>query len=343
MINQFTELKNKTNELEDELLNLKTEKQGEKSESHCLNFSRNFSSLEVILPKKIFVARIQPSKKTNIVLQMLVDLTLSVSESVEINLICGEFSIYKYRKVLTEGSNQISIMQNFEPLTTDKFPVYLEITPLTKKNIMVNQISLFAWGDLLGKYSTNYQGIETKDSYLLSILDNNCVYGLMTEKKENEFNLIDFEFIDNAISYSIFYSEKDDIVYFFRVDLNGNLFFSSFFDRYEKFIASGVSEVSADVSDSGVILVSYIKNNKCYYFEIDENKRISMHKRLYCNYVLISKTLCFYNKLKGKFIIIATGLNDNNYLIEQLDETFSNNNTVVAEYSFSVTENGSEL
>ena len=344
MIDQLTDLTNKTNELEELVLNLKSNQESETSQTNCQSFSRNFSNLEIILPKKLLIARIEPLKKGNILFQCYVDLTLTTTESVEISFIVGGFSINKCNKILSAGSNQITIMQNYDPLTLEKFSVHIEITPLSQKPININYVSLFVWGNLFGSKDLEYQALELENNYFLSMLDNNCVYYATVNKDTGTYNLTDYTFLDLALSYCFLYSENDDTIYFFRVDLNGNLFYSDISTSKEIFLETNVSHVSADISStSHNILVTYVKNNQCFYFEINENKLISSHQRLYSNYVPISKSLCYYNKYSDKFILILTGSGENNYIIEQIKVDYLHNSEVVANYSFTATTNGSGL
>lgn len=337
MIDQLTELTNKTNELELTIQNITEKQKVDEGQTNSISFSRNFSSLEIIMPKRIFVAKIEPKQNSNILFQCQLDLTLTASENVEISFIVNGFVIYKTYKILPVGSNQISIMQNFKPIDDSKFSVYVEITPVTQKPVVLNNISLFAWGNLNGDYQIDYQAIDLGSKYLLSMNESNCIYAIQTDKEISEFNLSDLNYINNGLSHSFVYDEENNIIYLFRVDLNGNLFYSNFENGYEIFLVSDVTSVSADISDSGKMLVTYIKNNECYYFEISENHSISSHRKLFVNSILVRKCLCYYNSLRNKFLLILSSSNDNNYLVEQINENFSNSDTVTAEYGFYIT------
>lgn len=336
MIDQITELKNKTSELETKIQVLTEKQKNEESQTNCLSFSRNFSNLDIILPKKILVARIEPNQNLNILFQCQLDLTLASEESVEISLIVNEFKIYKTYKVLPVGSNQVSIMQNFKPLTDKKFSLYVQISPVTQKSILLNNISLFAWGNLKGNYSIDYQAINIGDKYLLSMLDNNCIYALKTNKELAEFNIADFDYVGTAISHSLIYDSINNTTYLFRVDLNGNLLYSNLDTKNEIFLTNNVSYVSADISLTGKILVAIVKENECYYFEIDENKNVSIIRKLYVNSVTVARVLCYFNKFRNKFMIALSNPNDSNYLVEQINETISNSDTVNVEYEFTI-------
>ena len=341
MIDQLTELTNKTNELESKIQSLTEKQTFDELQTNSISFSRNFSSLEIIMPKRILVARIEPKQNLNILFQCQIDLDLSASENVEISFIANGFVIYKTYKILPAGSNQVSIMQNFKPLTNDKFSVYVEIIPTTQRPVILNHISLFAWGNLNGDYSIDYQAIDVGNKYLLSVNDNNCIYALKSDKEVGEFNISDLNYVGSGISHCFVYDSDGDITYLFRVDLSGNLFYSNFAAQNEIFLASGVSNVSADMSSSGKMLVTYTKNSECYYFEINENHVVSIHRKVYSNSVLVKKVLCYYNPFRNKFLVILSSNSDNNYLIEELNENFSNSDTISVQYGFFVsTVNG---
>ena len=337
MIDQITELTNKTNEIEKIIQNFTEKQKTEETVTNCLNFSRNFSNLEIILPKKILIAKLEPSPNQNILLQCQIDLTLSSDESVEISLIAGNFVIYKTYKILKAGSSQISLMQNYKSLVDGISYIYVEIKPVTQKSVVLNHVALFVWGNLNSQNRVEYQAVDVGNGYLLSMLDNNCVYALISNRGKGEYNLIDFNFVDNSISYAFVYDSQNDATYFFRVDLNGNLFYSNYDDRNEIFLANGVSCVSADISTGGKFLVTYIKNKECYYFEIDENFVCSIHRKLYVGSVILNKVLCYFNSYRNKFILLLTNENNGNFMIEQIDEKFLDSETVTAQYGFFIT------
>ena len=69
MINQITGLFNKTDELEQYLDNFKRVQNRASKKNSCLSFFKNFSNLEVVLPKKILIAKFQAKKNSRIFFQ----------------------------------------------------------------------------------------------------------------------------------------------------------------------------------------------------------------------------------------------------------------------------------
>lgn len=338
MIDKINELVRKTGELENKLLTLEAQQNEEMNRTNCLSFSHHFSNMEIILPKKIYITRIKPSNHSNIFFQCLVDVFLEESESVEISLIVNGLSIYKYLGVLSPGSNQVSIMQNYEPITLDRFSIYIEVTPQSRKAVYISSVTILSWGYFSDDVSPTYQALEVEDGYFLSMLSNGSIYYNLAGKETAALAFSDMTFLDNALSYSFVYSEKDYTMYLLRVDPDGNLFFGTLDKGNEIFITDNVTNVSADISDERKILVTYIKDNQCYYFEIDENKSVSVHRKLYYGYNKFVKTLCYYNKYCKKFLIIPTGELQSNFLFEELPESYFADNYISAEYNFTVTE-----
>ncbi|MBQ8424535.1 MAG: hypothetical protein IJX17_00760 [Clostridia bacterium] len=336
MINRLLDLTNKNDEFEKYLESFENFQNKLSKNSTCLSCVRNFSNLEIILPKKILLTKLNGKEKSKIFFQCLIDFNSSFDEEIEFSLIVNDISIYKSNKKLNSGSNQVCIMQNYTPISSENLSVYIEISPLNEKTINLSMVSLFMWGKFDELETINYQALETKDYYLVSMLDNNSLYFAELEKIKNQLNFNDYNYINDAISYSISYNKNSDTIYLFRVDLMGNLFYSNLANKNEIFLTNNITKVSSSISNNGSILVSYIKNNCCYYFEITNNI-VSVHKKLLNNNFLVNDCLCYYNKHRDKFCIIISTENESNYFIEQVSHNDCGIINISANYSISIT------
>lgn len=335
MINRLLDLNNKTDEFEQYLSSFEKFQNKLSKKSTCISCIRNFSDLEIILPKKILITKLDATENSKIFFQCLLDLNLNSNEDVEFSFIVNDISIYKSKKSLLSGSNQICVMQNYVPLTTEQISVYIEITPVNGKSVFLYMASLFMWGNFEEVSILSYNAIEIYDKYLISIIDNNCLYYTKIDKIKKNINFLDLTYLNEAISHCFIYSSKSDITYLFRVDTMGNLFYSDFLLKNEIYITNNVSNVSASISNDDIILVSYIKNNVCYYCEIIDEV-VSVHKKISCGNIKIANCYSYYNKFRNTFCIVLTSNKDNNYFIEQVKENDCRTNNLSVNYNISI-------
>ena len=336
MINQITSLFNKTDELENYLENFKKVQKRTENKTSCQSFIKNFSNLEVILPKKLLISKVSAEKNSRIFFQALVEFSLPTSETVDFTFLVNDIAIHSDRKTLGAGSNQIVIMRNYEPLESEELSIYLLIKPKNQKALNLQMISLFVWGDLEPLENVTYSAIETSDKFMLSFIDSGSLYTLLTDKQKGEYSFTNFEYQMPAISHCFVYDEFMNELLLFRVDENGNLFLSNFNDLNEKLILTQVKKVSACSNGQGRLLACVIKNNGCEYFEIDANKNISTIKKLKVASVKPTNCYCFFNTFRGEFCIAVADKNDSNFFVSEIKQTASGANNISATYEISV-------
>ena len=317
MINQILDINNKTEELKKYIKEVEDQQKKAEQKSTCKNIIKNFSNLEIMLPKKILLTKLEASQGESLFFQCLIDLSLVSSDYVYFSLVIGDIVVQKYRKKLQAGENQVSILQNYTPITSGEIEIYLQLYPKNEKAITVGQISLFVWGNFTQKTETNYQILETNDNYLLSFLDNNTLYYKLTQKAEGEYATIDFNEFCEAKSYSFAFMPVSKKLLLFRVDSLGNLFYMNFEDKNENFICDNVSFVSACSSANDLILVSIVREYCCYYFEFDTNNNTSKINRLKNFNIKIHSCTNFYNSFTNEFYIVVSTKNGENYLFQE--------------------------
>lgn len=337
MINEITGLISRTEELEKYLEKFEKQQTKNSKKNVCLDFSRNYSNLEVILPKKVLVARVNAEQGSSFFIQAVIDFTLSTSETVEFSLSINDISIYKVKKTLGSGSNQISIMSSFVPVLSEEVEIFVTITPQNQKQLLLSSVTMFVWGDFDITNKCEYEILETSDKYLLTLLYNNIIYYRFADKLNGEYTFSDFSYLAPAIDYSVIYDENNDSVVTLRIDENGNLFYSSLLGGSETLLIGGTEKVSASISpESGKILVAVIKNKKCKYFEISGGGEISLLNDLKYGNHKITDCYVFYNSHRQKFCVILTAENLSNYYAEEIDETTSAVENISASYSINV-------
>lgn len=336
MINEITTLFNKTDELEDYLNNFKKIQNRTENKTTCQSFLKNFSNLEIILPKKISLAKINATKNSRIFFQALVEFSMPTEETVEFAFSVNDIAIHSDKKTLTAGSNQIVIMRNFEPLESEEIEIFLTIKPKNRKTLYLQMVSLFVWGDLEKIENVSYEAIETADKFVLSFIDNDSLYVKIADKNKGEYSFMDFDYLMPAISHSFVYDSVLGALLLFRVDKAGNLFLSNYNDLNEKLLFSKVKKVSVCSNGQGRILATIIKDNDCYYFEINANGSVSSLKKLKVASVKPTNCHCYFNEYRGEFFILVADKNNSNYLVSEIKGTAFGVDNISATYSIFV-------
>lgn len=336
MINKITGLMNKTDELEKYLDSFKKVQNRTLNKNTCLSFLKNLSNAEVILPKKILLAKVDGKANSRIFFQGLIELSLPAKETIELTISVNDIAISSEQKTLSDGFNQVVIMRNYEPLVDGELSVYLTIKPKNQRQLFISGVSLFVWGDFDAESLDDYQVIEINDAYLITLSADGSLYYKLTAKEKGEFSFSNLEFFAPSKSHAIAFDEQNSKTMLLRVDPRGNLFATDFFKFDEKFITSGVSKVSVAGNGCGEFLVSFIKNKSCYYFEMDIGKNFSLIKKLNTPYMVPASCTVIYNKFCGCYEISVSDKKQNNYLTRQVKESEGCADNISASYVIEV-------
>lgn len=336
MIDSIKTLINKTNELEDKLNNLSQTQTISSASSGFASFSKNNISLSFSNLDNFLIAEFEVVASKHLYFQNQIELNLPISQNVKISLIVNDIAIYKTTRKVQEGFNQLSIMKSYVPLKSEQVKVYLKIVAEDGTPITIISNNLFVWGLYEKPIQLEYQVIETNDKYLLSYIENNGIYYKFVDKEEDSLNSEDFQYYGSATSYSFVFNKNADELFLFRIDLDGNLFFTEFYENNETYVTSNASHV-ATATDNNLTVVSYIKNNSCYTFEFDLNRNISNESMVFCYNFEIVKSYIYFNQYNNKFYLILTDANNSNYLTQSVLETKTEHKFINATYSISIT------
>lgn len=334
MISSLSSLAKQNEELRQEIELLKNAQPIESQSASCVCINKNFSNLEIILPKKIILSKLDFSQSSSLYFQGQVDIFSTISEEVEISLIINNISIHKLKKQLEIGNNQIGIFCNFNPILDENAIIYVKFSPKNQKSIYLQNISLFVWGTIKTQDKPKYQALNLNTGYLLSYIFNNNIYYKIVPKKEDEFCSNDFNNLDIASAYSFAYSKIKDEIYLFRINLNGDLFFSTL-NGSETYLMSKIDSVSAVCANDKIYLFC-ISEEKCLYFEIDEFNNISFVKNLKENSFKLKSVYAYFNNYNNKIYIVLTDINNSNYLLEQTLENSNLIEQLKASYNISI-------
>lgn len=335
MDNIFKQLKNKTDELEQKINEFISSSQKKTIANSFSSFSKNLSNLSIVDKRKIQIATVNATGSVNMHVQALIELSLATEQEISFSIIINNISIFKSTKILQSSFNQISLIFDYMPLTTEPIDIYLEINPIDKKEILLNNILLTVWGAEEIKDDYCYQIVTKSDKYILSFLENKTLYTLETNKVNGSYNVEDFSAFKAAKSYSFAYFSNPEKLYLFRVDTDGKLFFSNYSDKVETFILSNITQVSS-ATDNSKILINYIRNGNCFYMEFD-GTTFSEERQIDSQGATVENTYTYYNSSANKFYVILTDKNQNNYLIESINETKSFGETISATVDLTIT------
>lgn len=320
MINAIKTLLNKTSELE-EKINLLSKKTNTINNSNSfICFSKGLINLSFLNSNTMSIAKFETIKNSSLYFQNQIELNIPTKQTVKISLIVNDIVIYKSTRELEAGFNQITIMKSYTPLLSEQSELFLKITSENNSMITIITDTLFVWGLSNFNKQTEYQAIGIQDKILLSINTNDSLYYLTcTQNEEHAFNFEDFIFFGNSKSSSFVFDSENNILYLFRVDSDGNLFYKIFGTDNEMFIDTNVSHVSAAYGNNKLIFCT-VKNGQCFICEIN-NGNISSPEPLSNINVFAVKTHLYFNPYNKKFYVIISDKNESNYITESISET----------------------
>ncbi len=140
--------------------------------------------------------------------------------------------------------------------------------------------------------------------------------------------------MDIGYGFSFAYSKESNQIFLFRINLNGDLFYSKL-NETEEYLISKISYVSA-ISLNNILYVFCISDGKCLYFEIDELGNMSLTKTINTYFNKLVRVNAFYNDYNNKIYVNISDSKNSNYLMEQTIETTNVASNISASYSLTI-------
>lgn len=335
MINDFKSFNYRLGIVEEKLNKLEIENSSEAEDNEFSSFSKNLINYNVLSKKKFFVAEFDVAKNKSIYINTQIDFSTQSKQKVFINLYANDKIFFNTSKTLYAGEQETITLSEYKSNKKEHIKFYVEIEPQEGILVIVKNISLFLLGLKKDFNKNEYNVIELKNEYLISITNNNSIFIKNIPKTNIELSYKQFEHLKSAISHSFVYIKENEKLYLFWVDIGNRLFCLDMDTKEKKFIDDNVTHVSA-TSNEDFILVSYIKNKSSIILEIRILKQFwtKIHVNLLNNSLISS--LSYYNNYNEKFYIVLTDKNFSNYLIESFDESSSHGENVSANYSITV-------
>lgn len=286
----------------------------------------NYSCLE----KESFkIAHIKIAKDNHLLIECSIEIFCASEQDVEICLMIGDVMIQKINKKLGIGMNNVSISQEYLSFVDQDADICVDINPTEEKEIVLQGCNLKIWGIDSVVKKEKYDVVDCGENLFIGILDDEKIYYKIITKQAAKLNKIDLDFFAKAKSFCLGYFKKNEKVFLFRVDLDGNLFIDNLLEGDSLFVDSEVIDVSCAASDEKIV-AAYIKNGLCKSIEIETDNLVNISDIDY-NYIN-NECAVFYNNYSDKFFIVLKNLHGENIMLEMVKETFAGGENLGAVY-----------
>lgn len=329
----LAKLQKRIDSLEDDIRKLQANTKDKISDIGFTVFTNNYLNLNINKSKSVRIKTLQ-NNSTSQYYQLKIRFYNYVEQEISFGLFCNNIQVSTDTQTYSQGFNEISLSGTYYNSTSEKLLVDLHVNPKNNKQITIKITTLTIWGNSQ-ETSKEYQACETTNDYFLTYISNDELYYKIFNKLSSS-NDSDFKLFENAISHDT--CQINGTIYIFRVDETGNLFYSTYPDFEEVFLAQNVSNVSC-CSDDEKLIFCYITNNICHYGEIF-NKTVISNKILNTQIPDIANCQVFYGN--NKYFLVLTTSKDKNYLIETIAQSASSNENISASVKLTIEIQGEE-
>lgn len=330
----IVKLENKVEQLEESLNKLQSKTKDMINDIGFTVYTKNLLNLNIIDNYKFHLRTLDNPNKNSQFYQVKIRFLNYSEQDITFNLFADNLQIANDTQAYNKGINEAVIYGTYSNLISDKIVIELQVKPRANKQLTILNTTMTVWGNSQTN-DLEYSASETESKYFISYISNNRLYYKYYNKSQNA-NDLDFTFYEEAISHST--CTLNENIYLFRVDLDGNLFFSNIDSFNENFICSDVSNISC-CANADTIIFCYISQNKCYYGEIKNNVVIS-NNTLTTPFGLYKACYIYFNSTNSKFYIVVTNNKNNNYLLESISTANSSSENISANITLTIDEIG---
>lgn len=304
----------KINKIEREInaVNTETKKLGT---NKCYSLKKNLLNYSCIEKTKIEFSSITFYAGDDNLIETEVEFISSSNQYIEISIVMSDLVIAKLKKKAEIGNNIFSLNSLFVPKVNDTTDIYVYITPLDEKQIVLSGCQINIFGATFNENIKKYQVIDLGEKLLVSQLIENSIYYKIITKEETMLEQSDFEFLSYAKDYSFVSVGENKSLYLLKVDDNNNLVFENFETGSYEIVEEKVEKISADSIDE-LVIFAYIKNEKCYVGEIENG---SYDRPKICYNFKTKNCNVFYDKFKKKMCLNLELPNGKNLLFFEND------------------------
>lgn len=337
MINDsIKKLQKKISELENKLERFENSSVNKLNQLGFSVYTKQLLNFKVLNSRKFHIATIDNSLKNNLFIQARINFFNHSLQDIQFNLYCNNIKIGTTTKSFENNLCEISISGTYQDITSNKISVYLSANPKSNKVISIISSQVTVWGVNQAK-NEEYEALETSNNYFLSYISNEQLFYKLIDKDSLDTES-DFIFLGEYKSHSIC-KDCNDIIFLFKIDLEGNLFIENFQTKQETFISKNIDKISCCYFNNQICFV-YISNGDCYSGEIIDNAVIS-NKKITSLFGKFSNCYLYTNKQNNKCFLILNKPDGSNYLLENISSTFNSSENICSEIELSIaTEEG---
>lgn len=328
--NEIKNLQKKITKLEDRLNEIENKNKKNLENFNFSIWTKNLLNINVLDKKTITIKQIESKSKNHLFFQLNIQFFNYSNQDIKFGLLCDNVMIGNVSSNYQNGVYEATIYGTYQNSIFDRIKTELFIDPKLNKQVTLIKSILTVWG-ITQNIEDEFCAVQTEDEYHFSYLSNNQLF-YKNIKKENELYEHEFDFITDASAHSICRTNSN-LIYLFRVDENGNLFFSQLLNTTEIYIANNVSKVSCCSHKESIYFV-YVKNGECYWGEIINNTIISNTK---INSLFGEFVNCYiYSNSNDKCYLILSKQNGNNYLLENINNNHCSSENIFADISLTI-------
>lgn len=324
-------LEKKINSLEEKISRLENKTINSLNEFGFNVYNKNLLNKNIISGKTFRIKNIENNKSHALFFQLKIKFLNYNSQDIQFKLLADKILIGSETVNRDSGIGEMIVYGTYQNTISDTIKIDLFVNPKSNKQVTILDTTLTVWGDK-ESFSEEYNAAETSTHYFLSYISNNRLYYKYFLKTSN-FEENDFVFFEEATAHSVCVFNDEIII--FRVDPDGNLFYSKFGEFNEIFIENNVSKISC-CNDNNSIIYSYISNENCFYGEII-NGNIVSNNQITVPFGKFTNCYNYYNKYNSKCYLIITKKDGSNYLLEDIKSQASSTENVSTQIGLEIT------
>ena len=306
------------------------------ADSKFSTWCNNLLNVNIVTRRTLTVKTIKNISNQNLFFQLTIKFFNYSNQDIKFDLLCDNIQIGTEQNNFQNGLFDITISGTYKNTISDSLNIFTSINPKNNKQVTVLSTKLTVWG-ISQSEQYEYDAILTSTYCILTYIANGRLYYKKFNKELDDKDF-DFLYLNDSISHSL--TSHNDEVFLFRVDSEGNLFFSKFLNNNETFISKNVSKVSSCIFNNS-ILFTYISNGECYYGEIINNIVISNNK-ITSIFGKFNNCYMYSENFNNRCYLILSKENGSNYLLENIKDNFSSSENIYADINLSITQEGEQ-
>ena len=231
--NSIKNLQHQISELENRLSKFEKKTENIITSSNLSTWQNNLLNINIVNRKSIPIKTLDNTKNNNLYFQLTIKFFNYSNQDIKFDLLCNNIQIGTAQENFQNGLFEITVVGTYQDAISNSINVSASINPKENKQVTIFSTKLTLWG-ISQSEQYEYDAVLTSNHCVLTYISNGRLY-YKKFIKELDANDFDFLYLNNSISHSL--STNNEDIFLFRVDPDGNLFFSEFLDNNEIFIS----------------------------------------------------------------------------------------------------------